>query len=587
MRFLLLALLAAAAHADEILLKGGGRLSCEVVEVREATVLVRLPNGTMEIDRSRIESIVREARGEYLGREAKGRLKGGSPAGAVDLFERALREDPSSAEARAGLVEALLAHGDDLLRRFLLDDAWAAGGRVLGLAAGHPGARGLQARVAEAREENDRIAARAQGLLDNGDYGAALPELERWRLRRAPGDPAARDALASAHIGCGNARLRAQDLRGALDHFRAAASYGAGKRVDEALFLLKPVAFLEALRNGEAAEARRHLDSISTTYPDAAVPPFLKAVLSHVTGRVDEAVAAYAEAERIAERTARPPHALTYDIVRAQASAVLRSAVARPPQEGAARWRETFLAPLRRDASGAHFVVFAPTERMARDLAAAADRIHGEIARALLGALPAPLPVELVVHASRQAYLAADQVPPGSPWAAIMLSREKTGGVCYDTLDASGNATIRIEVHSDAAGLLEDILPHEIAHAVQRRGLAVYRRAHWLDEAIAMQRESPASISRRLANARRAPVPIPLPELLALRSTPPDRVDLFYDQSCALGEFLRTRATAAEWRRFLDAFARGPVEGALRDVYAIADTDLLERLFRDWLAAGR
>ncbi len=587
MRALALALLLGVAAADEIVLKSGGRISCEVVEVRETTVLVRLPNGSMEIERSRIEAIVREASGDYLGREATGRLRTGSAESAVALFERALREDPSSAVARAGLLDALLAHGSDLAGRFLLDEAWAASERMLGLAAGHEGARGLRRRIEAERAENDRIAARARDLLERADFEGALPVLEGWRLRRPPGDPAARSALAAAHIGCGNARLRAEDPRGAIDHFRAAASYGESRRVEEALFLLRPVSFLEALRNGETAEARRQLDSISTTYPDPAVPLFLKAVLHHVTGRVEEAIRAYAEAERVAERAPGPRKGLAYEVVKAQASAVLRAAVARPPQEGASRWRETFLAPLRRDASARHFVVYAPTDRMARDLSVAADRLFGEIARDLLGTLPEPHPIELVVHASRQAYLAADQVPPGSPWAAIMISREKTGGVCYDTLDEKGEAIVRIEVYSDAASLLEDTLPHEITHAVQRRGLAVYRRAHWLDEALAMQRESEASRARRIAGARRAPAMIPLPELLSLKSTPPDRMELFYDQACALAEFLRARGSASGWRRFLDAFARGPVEAALRDACAIGDLDTLERLFRDWLAAGR
>jgi len=587
MRGIALVLLLGAARADEVVLKSGGRISCEVVEVRETSVLVRLPNGSMEIERSRIESIVREAKGDYLGREATGRLKAGSAASAVDLFERALREEPSSEAARAGLLDALLAHGTELAGRFLLDEAWAASERMLGLAAGHEGARGLQRLVGEERAENDRIAARARDLLERGDFDGALPLLESWRLRRPPGDAAARAAIASAHIGSGNARLRAEDLRGAIDHFRAAASYGESKRVEEALFLLKPVSFLEALRNGETADARRQLDSIATTYPDPAVPLFLKAVLHHVTGRVEEAIRAYADAERVAERATRPAKGLPYEVVKAQASAVLRAAVARPPQEGAARWRDTFLGPLRRDASAAHFVVYAPTDRMARDIAVAADRLFGEIARELLGALPGPLPIELVVHASRQAYLAADQVPPGSPWAAIMISREKTGGVCYDTLDEKGAAIVRIEVCSDAAGLLEDTLPHEITHAVQRRGLAVYRRAHWLDEALAMQQESAASRARRLAGVRRAPALIPLPELLSLRSTPPDRMELFYDQSCALAEFLRARGGASGWRRFLEAFARCPIEAALCDTCAIGDLDTLERLFLEWLAAGR
>ncbi|MCK6461922.1 MAG: hypothetical protein L6Q95_18735 [Planctomycetes bacterium] len=75
---------------------------------------------------------------------------------------------------------------------------------------------------------------------------------------------------------------------------------------------------------------------------------------------------------------------------------------------------------------------------------------------------------------------------------------------------------------------------------------------------------------------------IPLPELLALRSTPPDRPLLFYLEAHALCRYLRGLGGPEEWRRFLDAFADAEFEAALRTVYGVESVADLERAFRAW-----
>jgi hypothetical protein len=544
-RLLLATLLAAPAAPDEVVLRGGGRLSGEVLSETGAFVEISMPNGTMRVPRSRVLEIVREGRGDWLAREAARSLSGGSAGEAVELYGRALAEAPRDEGLRHGLEEALLAHARALLADFRLDEARAALARV---DAGNPEARRILDGIAaeeRAALESFRDAVRA---IDRGDFEAGLRTLEAWRLRRPPGDEAARRAMADAYLAAAEKALADGLARAALDHYRAAASLGAGDRADEPLRMLRPVAVLEALKLGETAEARRLIDSISTTYPDPAVPLFLEAVLSHVRGDVDAAVRDYAESARLAEKRGRPERGLPYDIVRAYAQVTLRSAVARPPQEGVTRWRETFLRPLER-AQSLHFEVYAPTRREAEELGRAADGIYAAIAEDLLGAVPQAPRAEIVLHASRQAYLAADQVPDNSPWAAVFLAREQTGGVCYDTLDGENDALVRVELFAGCDGLLADVLPHELAHVVQRRGLPCFRRSHWLDEAVAMMYESEASRRRRLERLAAAE-PMPLATLLTLRSTPPDKAQLFYDQAFAHALSIKTGDPTA-WRLLL------------------------------------
>jgi hypothetical protein len=90
--------------------------------------------------------------------------------------------------------------------------------------------------------------------------------------------------------------------------------------------------------------------------------------------------------------------------------------------------------------------------------------------------------------------------------------------------------------------------------------------------------ESDESRSNRLALWRTmAPAAIPLPELLALGSVPPDRGALFYQQSHALVTFLHGLGDDHDWTVFLDAFGRGELETAVQRAYGIDSLAMLER----------
>ena len=68
---LLVWLLGTAVRADEVVLTSGGKLSCEVLEVTDEMVTVRLARGVMEIPRAKVAEIRRESKKRYLEREAR------------------------------------------------------------------------------------------------------------------------------------------------------------------------------------------------------------------------------------------------------------------------------------------------------------------------------------------------------------------------------------------------------------------------------------------------------------------------------------------------------------------------------------
>lgn len=575
-RLLGLLLLALPVAGDVVVLEGGGRLDCQVIEETPAAVTVRLPNGTMVLPRARIARIVREAPGRYLRREGQRSLRSGSTRDAVALLERALAADPT---ARPDLVKALAAHAEALVAEFRHAAARAALARLAELDPRHPCLARLHGRIRRAEGVAAALHERAQKALANRAYADALVLLEAWRVRQPLDDPQVKAEMAAAHLGAGRQAEDAGRLRRALDHYRVAAAYGARRETDEPLYLLRPIAVLEALKQGDTRRASRLLDGIETTYPQPAVPVFLEAVRHHVQGDVQAAVAAYARAARVAEERSTTGRGLTYDLVRKHAAATLRAAIARPPQEGVTRWRELFLAPLTRDDGAQYFTVYAASPDRARELAPLADRLYERIADGVLGRVPETAKAELVVHPTREAYLAADPTPPGSPLASVTVPRSKTAGVCYRTLDEKGKPLVRVEMYASER-LEADTLPHEMVHVVQYRGLKAFRRGHWLDEGLAMLYESERGRADRVALWRQlSKNPIPLPELLLLKSTPPDRVTTFYSEAYVFTRFLKGLGDEDAWRRFLDAFGSVSIEAAVQQAYEIEDLAALERLW--------
>lgn len=581
----LLFLAAVAVRADEVELAGGGRLSGQIVAETDDAVTLRLAAGTMEIPRARIVRIVREDEVDYLRREGRARLRNRQARSAVDLLARALEHDPKDVATRRDLTRALYAHAVELAQAFRLPEARAEVARAQELFPDHPDLAALAAEIDRVERQAAELHAHAVDALRAGRLRDALALLDAWRLRRPAGDEQVAAELAAAHLAAARQAQGAGDLRSALDHYRMAERYGAREEAARPLYLLRPVAVLEALRQGDLEQARRLLDGIATTYPDAAVPVFLSAVASHMQGRVAEAVAAYAEAARLAEAEHGTRAGLSYEVVRRQASQTLRAAIARPPEEGVSTWRELFLKPLQRDESSPHFVVYAASADGAAATAEAATRVYEAIATDLLGAQPGARRAEVVIHPTRQAYLAADPSPPGTPLAELTVGRDQTRGCCYDTVDEEGKPLIRIEVDGESPGWLADILPHEIVHVVQRQGLPAFRKGHWLDEGLAMLYESPEGQRQRTeqwqaARAQR----LALPELVALQSTPPDRVGLFYLESFAFTTWLRARGDEDQWRRFLAVLGTSTLEEAARDAWGVPDLQALERAWEQSLA---
>ncbi|MHC4451761.1 MAG: tetratricopeptide repeat protein [Planctomycetota bacterium] len=572
---LMICLLALPLAADQIILKGGGRLSGEIVREQADSITLQLPAGSMSVPRARIEKIVREKKGAYLRREAEARLSSGLTATAVELCERALRDDPGNVEQLAG---ALVAHARASLAGFRLDRARRAVERLAEIAPDHSALAPLRAQVRAEQAKAEQLWRTAQSDFRNGRFSSGLEALHAWGLRQPASDPAVARELALAHEAAGAQAVRKVQLRTALDHFRAARSYGARGDVTRAIELLKPVAVLEALKEGREQEARRMIGSLATGYPSPGVARFLEAVWDQLHGEMPKAVAGYAEAQRLATASAGKRTGLTYDVVAAYARATLRNSITKPPKQGAKRWAETFLGPLASAESG-NVTAYAPSEELAEQAANEADEQLRKVASELGLRIPRTLRAQVVVHPDKTVYVAADRNPGGTPLGGISVTREQTGGVTYNTLDGRGRSLIRVESFAGQKTLFTTVVPHEMVHVAQHLGFGAFRRAHWLDEGMAMLNESKAGRDQRLAWLQRSTQLFSLTELTTVRSTPPGQAFLFYNQAYAFTSYLRGLGTGQDWRAFLDRFATRNLDESVRETYGFESIDELERGF--------
>ncbi len=566
--------------ADEIHLRGGGKLRGEIETENEREIVLAMPSGTMVVSRKRIARIVREKRDDYLRREAESRLRSGSTARAVDLYERALRLDPGDSATRAALAKALAQHVRAQLARFRLDAARTGVGRLAELAPGAPLLASLRAEVEREERRTLELKRRADSLFAKGEFAAGLQALDAWRLRQPPRDAAAERTLGRAHEQAGIDAARQGQLRAALDHFRAARSFGARRHSVRALDLLRPIAVLEALKEGRGEEARGIIRSLGVGYPQPGVARFLEAVADQLEGDMVNAVAGYAEAQRLAtlRKGGKNAEGVPYKTVRVYAASTLRAAITHPPREGARHWHATFVAPLKSARRGI-FTVHAATEEMAEQVAATASAVYDAASLELLGRRPSVARAQIVIHSGRETYIAADANPQGTPIGSLTAVRESSNGMTYRTLDERGKALLRIESYGGQSILFDTVLPHEVIHVVQHLGVKAFRRAHWLDEGLAMLWERESAHKRRLAWLRRSETLFSLKELTSLRSTPPERAFVYYNQAFALCAYMRGLGTARDWSTFLDRFARQDLARAVRDTWGVQSIDELERGF--------
>jgi hypothetical protein len=212
-------LLAAPLAADEVFLKGGGRLKGIVVERTDSRVVVDVGAGRVGLPLDRVDRIVagRTALSSYL--ERAERLAGDDVQGWLELalwarerdlktqareaFERVVGLDPDNATAQRGLDRVLVAGA-----WVSQEDAYRARGYV-SFEGSWVSPAEREAILAQRRDDAAAERSRAEAdALVVGDGGAVAPGRPRARARRGWGPgrrrrhPAGVDGVGLAGGGC-------------------------------------------------------------------------------------------------------------------------------------------------------------------------------------------------------------------------------------------------------------------------------------------------------------------------------------------------------------------------------------------------
>ncbi len=559
------------SSADVIVLKNGNEVHGEILAENSRRIVVRFPGGTLEIQRKRIERIERQNRGQYLLEEADKCLQRGDYAEAIAAYRSVLDREPTSEPAAAGLFAARRYQASYLRDIGRLTESRALLDELSRDPSTDPSRQ--QAVIAERKTLDEIVTARrrderrAVADLEAGNVEGAIVRLGRLYDQGRDRRSEIGGHLAAAYVQRGDRALAGSDWKRAIESYQAAASIEPElaatirtRYVHAAIPSLTPLAsdgkFAEL-----HAEARRALDIAPG---DRRLRYFLALGLE---GLGEERTAAE---EYLAISGARRPRDLVAAVRDLRRGAERALAGARPAERAGESVEKGRYRSRRFEIS--HRAPLASV----RELADVAEQAYREIFRRLGCTTHPRVRIGIDLYTTRAEYLRADG---NVAWA----------GGSHEVVRRLGSLSEnRIVCYLEQDGLLTEILPHEIAHALLQHRLG-YPRALplWLNEGFAVWCEPEFSQRRfrRIAQqALRERSLLRVERILAAETYPGGRINLFYAQSASLVEYLVARRGTATWLRFSESLSEpaADVEAALEKHYGIGSAAALGNLWVAW-----
>ncbi len=217
-----------------------------------------------------------------------------------------------------------------------------------------------------------------------------------------------------------------------------------------------------------------------------------------------------------------------------------------------------------------NFVVDAPTDAIARQVAATAERCRDEVARQWLG------------HTLPNWYEPCR--------VTVKVGQIGAGGATTFAFDRGHVFGWRMNVQGSLERILDSVIPHEVTHTI----LACHFRRplpRWADEGAATlvehesERNRQTLMLKQVFNTRRR---IPLARLLVIKEYPADMQDVLtlYAQGYSLVDFLVQRGGRARYLAFLEEAHKRGWDVALQTHYKLKNVSTLEKEWEGWVIAG-
>lgn len=221
----------------------------------------------------------------------------------------------------------------------------------------------------------------------------------------------------------------------------------------------------------------------------------------------------------------------------------------------------------------ANFRIFGIGDRLLLDAARIAEQTRANLFRTWFGdAKPVrwqPL-CELYLHDDDAEYSRLTNLGASSPGnSSVAVERGRV-------------RSRRIDLRSDAASLLEAVLPHEITHVVMSDRFTEPALPRWADEGLAVLTEPDEKMAAHLRNLvewRSRGRHFTAQQLMTMHNYPPGELwGLFYAESVSLVDFLVQRGGPARFIEFLSAAISRGYEPELHRVYGIRSFSELDAL---------
>lgn len=223
-------------------------------------------------------------------------------------------------------------------------------------------------------------------------------------------------------------------------------------------------------------------------------------------------------------------------------------------------------------ASTTNFIVNAPSEAVAKQIANEAERFRKELAIEWLG----------------------KEMPRWSERCPIRVKMGKHLGAGGATTFSFLNGEVfgwKMNVQGSLERILDSVIPHEITHTI----LACHFRRplpRWADEGISTLIEHHSEKEKQidlLLQATRENRRIPLRRLFAITEYPSQMRDVMtlYAEGFVLVDYLVQQGGKKKFLTFLDDALKNNWDSALKTHYKIGSVETLEKTWDEWIIAGR
>ncbi|MBI4583434.1 MAG: hypothetical protein HY717_05360 [Planctomycetes bacterium] len=569
-----------AAVADVIYLKNGNQIQGEIQVRGDQTVTVRFPGGTLTIPARDILKIESESRLNYLLSEAEKHINREDYAGAILLFQSALKEGEGCQRARDGLLKAHESLGRQLEEARRLEEARQAYQAVLEIHPRHAAARAALAKIERELEQAAADEKLGAEEIDRGDVLKGFNRLCRLYQQFPERQSRLAPLLGKASLALGHAEFRRGSWRTAETRYLEAIEYQpdlvpqmaapyAALKIRELEPLIVSSKFLELLKGSEEA-----LEIV----PASDILNYFRGLALEGTGRLEDAAAVY---RRLSGESDSGKKKSGIDLLRRAAEARILASLEKgtentdPAKAAASNSAAAAVLPGDfRETASEHFVVYHRNFPLGEEVAAVAEDIYLRLFEELGVKTHWHKPCRIYLYPTQEEFIAA-------------TGRHNWTGGSHQILKRLGTLSDhRIDSFQTQPRLTACIIPHEVAHAMLAHRLRYQGEIPlWLNEGYAIHAE-PAFVHRHYRSATVQAHKIDklprLAEFIRLNDYPgDDEVKLFYAQSYCLAHFLIEEKGMEVFLNFAEELSLDPgsLEGLLKRHYGIETVKALETLW--------